>query len=810
MTPERWQQVKSLLAEVMEYPPGERPRILATRCGNDSELRQELESLVVFADGTTADATVPMIPHPGSGRTGSWIGQYHLENMLGEGGMGAVYLAYREVDGYQMKVALKIMRVAALSDYSLRRFRMERQILARLTHPNITRLIDGGVTGEGLPFLVTEYVDGTPLDRWCSETKPTLAQKLNVFLEVCRALSFAHRNLIVHGDIKPANILVTPESSAKLVDFGIARLIDPEAASPAATLTLALTPAWTSPEQLRGDQPSVLGDLYSLGRVLYFLLAGRHPFAFDQVAPHRYLDILSATPPLASHLAADPALRGDLDKIAGKSIEFEPAQRYQSADQFAEDIRCYLESRPVSARTTTWTYRASRFVRRNRAAVAAAAAMAMAIVVLVAVALWQAHEARAGYAVAAQQAQAVRRLANSFIFELDDAVAEMPGATQVRASIMQNAIVYLNRLERQASADTELQQELALAYLKVGDILGRAGSSNLGKSGEAMENYNKAEKILASTISEGKGDAKTRSHLATAYSRIAALDKVMGHHEAALANDQKSLEISRSLLEDAPDNLDLRRAVAQSLTSLGGTHSQLGDWPKVLENRRQALEMYEKLLTGEIKDLRDRRGLVLARTRLASILSHQNQHAAALEQLRLAVAEQKALYQEFPGNLPITMAYASALSAHARGLAAAGDHAGAIKLYEAALSHYETLVSVDRADVRSRSLRAATRAEIGRVMLRTGRPVVALRYFQAALGERLELAERDAKNAGALGEVAQSYSDLGDVHKALHHPQAALRAYSRAREILTGMEERHQTNAGDKALLARVILALRR
>jgi eukaryotic-like serine/threonine-protein kinase len=826
MTPERWQQVKLLLAQAMEAPHADRHRFLNDRCGGDSELLLEVESLLEHASGEvqvqektartsldeTRDVPVESVMHLRFGiRTGQTIGPYRIERLLGEGGMGSVHLAVREVDGYEMRVALKIMRVAALNDYSMRRFRMERQILARLSHPNITRLLDGGVTAEGLPYLVTEYVEGLPLDQFCTQKQPPLEARLRVFLDVVNALSFAHRNLIVHGDIKPANILVTSEGTAKLVDFGIARLVDPESSSSnGSTTTFALTPGWASPEQLRGDPPSVLADLYSAGRVFYELIAGQNSHSLSGLPPQRYLEVLSNTPGLPSQVSGEKALEGDLDNIALKAVEFEPEQRYQSADQFGEDIRAYLESRPISARRATWRYRAEKFTRRHRRAVVLGGLVTAALISLIAATLIQASAAREQYAAAARQALAVRKLANTFVFDLDDAVAEMPGATQIRARIMQSAVEYLDRLAKESAGNAELQYELGLAYTKVGDVLGLPGGSNLGKTVAALENYRKAEFILEPLARGPQATQDQKFHLAALYMKISAVLKVVGDFRVALEYDLKSLGIRQALVQMNPADQVLKRALAQSLTSLGGTYSQLGEWSKVLESRQRALKMSEELVAVNKKSVADRRSLVLARTRLASILSREKRHAAALEQLRIAVSEQKALVDENPVNSQISLAYGSTLSALARGLDEAGDIAGALHQHEAAEKIYEAEVTADPVDVRARSLLGTARASIGRLLARSGRASAALPYLERALQTRLYLSERDPANTGALGEVADSHAALGEAYAALHRPELALQSYTNAKQILDDLVADGRAHAADRTLLSQVVEESRR
>lgn len=821
MTPERWQQVKLLLAQAMEAPLADRRRFLNDRCGGDSELRFEVESLLEHASGEvqvqektvrtsldeTRDVPVESVMHLRFGiRPGQNVGPYRIQRLLGEGGMGSVYLAVREVDGYEMRVALKIMRVAALNDYSMRRFRMERQILARLSHANITRLLDGGVTVEGLPYLVTEYVEGLSLDQFCAQEKPSLPARLRVFLDVLNALSFAHRNLIVHGDIKPANILVTSEGTAKLVDFGIARLVDPDSSSSnGSTTTFALTPGWASPEQLRGDPPSVLADLYSVGRVFYELIAGQNSHSLSGLPPQRYLEILSNTPGLPSQVSGDKALEGDLDDIALKAVEFESEQRYQSADQFGDDIRAYLESRPISARRATWRYRAGKFTRRHRRAVILGGVVTIALISLIAATLIQARLAREQYAAAARQASGVRKLANAFVFDLDDAVAEMPGATQIRARIMQSAVEYLDRLAKESAGNSELQYELGLAYTKVGDVLGRPGGSNLGKTAAALENYRKAEFILEPLARDPQATQDQKFHLAALYTKISAVLRVVGDFHVALDYDLKSLGIRQALVQLNPADQELKRALAQSLTSLGGIYSQLGQWPQVLEARQRALKMSEELVAANKKNVADRRGLVLARTRLASILSREKRHGPALEQLRIAVGEQKALVDENPVNSQIILAYASTLSALARGLDESGDVAGALHQHKIAEKIYEAEVATDPVDVRARSLLGTARASIGRLLTKSGRASAALSYLERALQTRLYLSERDPANSGALGEVADSHSAMGEAYAALGRRELALQCYANAKQILDGMVGDGRANAADRVLLARIM-----
>ena len=293
--------------------------------------------------------------------------------------MGIVYLASRADDLYQRQVAIKVVRPGfGPSAAMLLRFGGERQILANLDHPNIARLFDGGVTADGLPYLVMEYVDGVPIDQFCFSRQMNLAQRLQLFCEVCSAVDYAHKNLIVHRDIKPGNILVTAQGAAKLLDFGIAKLLDGELAAqgPTRTIDRLMTPEYASPEQVRGEQVITATDVYALGVLLYELLTGERLFRLKTASPLEAVQIICGREPVAPSEApvaddshATPysrrSLRGDLDKIVLTALRKEPARRYVSVAALAADIQAYLRGYPVQARTDSWTYRSGKFIRRN-------------------------------------------------------------------------------------------------------------------------------------------------------------------------------------------------------------------------------------------------------------------------------------------------------------------------------------------------------------------------------------------------------------------------------------------------------------
>ena len=408
-----------LLAAALELPEKERTAFLSSACSEDRELRQEVDELLSMAPAAHGLFQNAAFEELGGGDDesaqqstrdpviGSAIGRYRIERLLGRGGMGAVYAASRGDEAYEQQVAVKVLHPGLESRGHAGRFLAERQILAVLDHPSIARLLDGGTTSDGRPFLVMEYVEGDPLDRYCETRRLTFRQRIRLFQNVCEAVAFAHRNLVVHRDIKPSNILVTDEGLPKLLDFGIAKLLDPASFPRAVELTRTglrpMSPAYASPEQICGRAVATATDIYSLGVVLYRLLTGRLPFepsqqsasAMEQVsreeptlpsaAVTRASLPASGGEPSARELATElrrlkRQLEGDLDTILLMALREEPERRYGTVGELSDDLGRFLEAEPVRARRSTPAYRAKKFIRRHRTAVGAAVIIACLLV----------------------------------------------------------------------------------------------------------------------------------------------------------------------------------------------------------------------------------------------------------------------------------------------------------------------------------------------------------------------------------------------------------------------------------------------
>lgn len=382
LPPDRWQALQARLDEALELPATARSPWLAALRETEPALVRDLEGLLLEHEAVCAEGFLesPNLPLPGADRAGQAVGAYTLLSPIGEGGMGTVWLAERSDGRFARRAAVKLPRVALL-DQGAERFKRETQILARLAHPHIARLIDAGVSDAGRPYLVLEHVDGVPLDRYCDERRLSVEARVRLFLDVLQAVSHAHANLVVHRDIKPSNVLVTPEGHVTLLDFGVAKLLDDEGSAGEATLLTrefgtALTLEYAAPEQVTDQPVSTATDVYSLGVLLFVLLAGQHPAG---PGPHSHADLVRAIvdvdPPRPSDVAPPGlkrALEGDLDTIVGTALKKAPAARYASVSAFAEDLRRYLALQPILARPDTFRYRAATFARRNRAPVALA------------------------------------------------------------------------------------------------------------------------------------------------------------------------------------------------------------------------------------------------------------------------------------------------------------------------------------------------------------------------------------------------------------------------------------------------------
>ncbi len=671
MIQERWQEIKEKLDAALELEPAGRRAYLDQVASADPELRRELESLLAAHEKAGADfLNIPAAhaiaelraPDLSELLSGRRIGPYQIVSPIGAGGMGEVFRAFR-VDEYQKEVAIKLVRGGQDSGFVVSRFKNERQILASLDHPNIARLLDGGSTADGVPYFVMELIGGQPIDEYCDSKGLATAERLTLFLQVCAAVQYAHQRLIIHRDIKPSNILVTSDGTPKLLDFGIAKILDTEAVSgqfePTLTVFRALTPGYASPEQVKGEPITTASDVYSLGVVLYELLTGRHPYrraestpqeiarAVCEVEPERPSTAVKRRPvaeergePRSATALPDKAdnsrdklskkLRGDLDNIVLMALRKEPERRYASVEQFAEDLRRHLESLPVLARKDTVAYRTSKFVTRHWAGVAAAIIVAVTVLSGLAITLREAQIARQQQARAEARFNDVRALANSLMFDVHDSIQYLPGSTPARKLLVARAQRYLDSLARDAASDASLQRELATAYEKLGTVQGNPFGANLGDTQGALDSYAKALAIRESLWKANPNDVDDEVSVARSERLIAAILANRGD-ATSIPRLRHALATVEQALQIAPSNPAVLQELHADYYLLSSLLDGAGDYQAVSGYLQKELPIAEARLRAAPDDRVLRRELGQAEVKLGYALARLGSRKEGLD-----------------------------------------------------------------------------------------------------------------------------------------------------------------------------------
>jgi eukaryotic-like serine/threonine-protein kinase len=868
VTAERWQQAKVIVADALEEKsPEARIALVSRRCEGDSGLRREVESLLaqttsVFeecADKATAPLRRDMVL-----ATGRRIGAYAIVRELGRGGMGAVYLANRADGEFEKQVAIKVLKRGTDTDEVLRRFRAEREILARLEHPFIARLFDGGTTEEGLPYFVMEYVAGLPVTDFCAAKAMVLEERLRLFLKICTSVQFAHQNLVVHRDLKPANVLITDEGEPKLLDFGIAKLLAPGDGAPAVTLyhEQRLTPAYASPEQVRGEPITTVSDVYALGALLYELLTGKNPHRFSKThpSPTELLRVVGEEIPLRpSTVAADSGtvrrLRGDLDNIILKALRKEPARRYAGVDPFAEDIRRHLEDRPVRARKDTPSYRASKFMQRNKIGVAAGSFTLLTLVLGITATALEAHKARLEGAKAEQRFNEVRRLAHSVLFDYHDAIAALPGSTAVRERLVKDARDYLDNLSREAGNDRSLLRELATAYEKVGQIQGNSYFVNLGDTNGAMKSYRKSLTIREGLLAADPNNLEVKSELASSHEGVGDILYTIGDLRAGLKQYELALELRKNVfaanatqvanrlslselyarigdikgmeiyanlgdtsgalesyrdaedliesLSDAnPQNNELRSTLTSVLMRVGMLSDTMGNVKNALEKERKAIALLEELAASFPNNKSYRMDLLEANSFLRYALVDNNQIPQAIENSRKTIATLQAISAADPKDISVQRDLGVVYDALGADLLTAGDIAGALENHRKALSISEALLTADPNSETNKSDVALTLQRLGEAQAAAQDFRSALENYRKALEIRQAILTADASNTRARNEISMIYADIGNALAATGDIQGADASFAQAIPLAEEVSAHSPTNAKLRARVA--------
>jgi serine/threonine protein kinase/tetratricopeptide (TPR) repeat protein len=786
MTGGQYTRAKQLFLAVCDLSPSARAAALDEECGDDIDLRAEVESLVAHYDGPTAtmgesvgkERVEPPEEAP------QRVGHYRILREIGRGGMGVVYAGVSEDDRFKRRVAIKVLRRGMDTDEVLRRFEFERQVLAGLNHAGIARLYDAGETDERLPYFAMEYVEGQPVDEYCDTHRLRIPERLELFRAVCSAVHYAHKNLVVHRDLKPGNILVTKDGTPKLLDFGIAKVINPDLSFttglPTAPDSRIMTPEYASPEQVRGDPITTASDIYSLGVILYELVSGHRPYHLKrrvraeieriicEVDPDKPSTAISRIEEVetAETESSDATttitpeqvgrarggrpdrlrrkLAGDIDNIVLFAMRKEPQRRYESAEQFGEDIERHLKGMPVKARRDTAGYRVVKFVGRHRAGVGAAAAIAFLLAGLVVSTAWGKHAADVQRDQTRDMFEQVRDLAHTFMFEFHDEIQELDGALPARELLVTTALEYLDNLSQRAGDDTGLRRELASGYDRVGDIRGGIRNPSLGETQEAMANYVTA------------------------------------------------LQLRRELVAAVPDNLEIQKELSTSLMKVGDMHMHGGDTSAGLAKYREALELRERLAD---KDASYRRTLYIGLNNVGQALVAIGEFDDAEQYYKRSLKLRRQAANAEKANRVKRRDVSVQLIDLGELFEVSGDYPGAYDTYLDALQIRQGLARDDRADGRAKRDVAVTHFLVARVLLALERPGDASNHIAAFMKSAQERARDNPGSTRAQKDLALGHEISGQLHAANGDIDAALDSYREFQAVAMSLSESRPDNA---------------
>jgi eukaryotic-like serine/threonine-protein kinase len=793
---DRWQQVEEIFNSAVERNAEERKAFLVDACSGDEALIKEVESLLRSDDEATYFLNRPAADRyktifPDERISDQRIGPYRIIREIGYGGMGAVYLAARDDDQYHKEVAIKLVRPGVHRDLRIQRFHTERQILANLDHPNIAKLLDGGTTEEGIPYLVMDYVEGVPIDDYCDSKKLSIVQRLQLFQTICSAVQYAHQNLVVHRDIKPSNILVNEEGVPKLLDFGIAKLLHYDAdTKPLTTSLLPMTPEYASPEQIRGERITTASDVYSLGVLLYGLLTGHPPYHFKSRLPSEMLRIICEqepekpsliilqtlsgadtdgneqtliTPELVSETREGSPeklqrrLSGDLDNIVLMALRKDPQRRYASAQQLSEDIRRYLHSLPVQARKDTLVYRSKKFILRHKMGVTAASLVVLILIAGIFSVAWQANIAAQQRDKARMEAEKAKQI-NSFVRSmLGSADPSMQGRNVTVAHVLNEATKRVDtELANQPEIQTAVLSTIGHTYFGLG--LYDAAEKHFRKSLDGtLKQYgrNHPESAIAMNdlglVLVKKGNLKEAEPLF--HDSLEILRKTYGQKHTEIANvlnNLAELYLSKGDLSKAEsvhyEELAIRRSllgnndpdVAVSLNDLAVVLGTKGDYDTAEKLHREALSILRKTKGNYFPDVAS------TLNNIAVILETKKEYSKAEPLFQEALAiRRKLLGNEHPEVAWTLYNYAYLMQQK-------GDSDQAIKLSEEVLSMRKKSLADEHPIV------AATLHLLGLSFIHTGKAAKAL----PVLKESLELRRRTLSSDHWL--VSNSEAALGN------------------------------------------------
>lgn len=820
------QRLSELFLAALEVDTASRANWVLNACDDDRELCDRLEQLLaahirsaglldhtpVFDAGLDLIAREPLT-QPVTYPVGHRVGKYRLGRQIGQGGMGVVFEAHHEGVPGGKPMAVKILKRGMDTEAIVRRFQTEYRILASLEHPFIARFYDGGTTSDGLPYFVMELVSGLPIDEFCRQHRLSISDQLRLFQKVCDAIQYAHRHLVVHRDIKPSNILVLADGTPKLLDFGIARVLQAEDQSSAITLPPPgltqtnqrfLTPLYASPEQIRGDAVTTASDVYALGVLLFQLLTGQFPYPVQKASLEEIQRLICEREPLKPSQAlavtwSESAQRkrqltGDLDNIVMLALGKEPAARYSSVEQFSEDVARFLDGRPVRARYPSLGYRAGKFFKRYALQIVATTCVSVSLVSGTGIAFWQARQAEIQRQVSLARTQDTRALASKLVFHFHDEIEKLPGSTPARRELVQEAITYLDRLATESQNDVSLKTELALAYRKIGDVQGRPFVANLGDTTGALQNYRKSFVLLTQLATAQPVNGSIQLELATSYERLGEIQALQGESTSARQCFRQSQTILEHLANLEPSNVDTRRLLANSYAKSGQELRSQEDWVAAYACFQKALALRKALVAQNPTDPQLRRSLAnsymglsltfeaigdLEWKRTGTATWSKELYQSALEFSQFLVKQSFEDVQSAPlAQGRAHREYAGCLLHQGTLQLKSGDFRQASETLEQARSGFQKLLVADPENTEYKILLALTLRWLGTVFLKTNQCGRASQSLTDSLNLINILAAKDSKNllirqiqADANETLAQVACQTGHLDRAVSYAQ---------------------------------------
>jgi serine/threonine protein kinase/tetratricopeptide (TPR) repeat protein len=700
-----WERVQELFLRTVDLPAEERRRLLDAWCEQDPELRAEVESLLasdcdrgtIIAEALKEEVSLLFDAEVLAGKR---VGAYRIVREIGRGGMGAVYLATRDDEAYQKQVAVKVVKPGMDTADFLDRFRHERQILAGLEHPYIARLFDGGSTDQGLPFFVMEYVEGQPVNSFCRGNTLNNRARCDLFLKILDAVSYAHRNLVVHRDLKPGNILVTKEGTPKLLDFGLAKLIGGNGDGSHTvfnTLLRPFTPEYASPEQVLGLSMTTATDIYSLGAVLYELLTDRRAQPISTPTPSQIeRTVCEVNAPRPSQIA--PTVDEDLDNIVLMAMRKEPERRYHSVDQFAEDIQHYLHGRPILARQDSVTYRLRKFLVRNRLEIAMVSILILGLAAGLAVSLLQTRragkarvaaesqrlialrenaraqsearraqqaleaEARQSFiaeeqrdaaqhekTVADERANDLFELANRALFDVSSSIEKLPGSLDARKELVKTTLDYLERLRNENGLDDRMRLTLSQAYYKVSMIQGSYYFPSLQDFKGAEASLRKAAAIIQPLYERNPRNPTVTSQYLDIQIELANNLQEAGRPEAVAIYSQL-LPLAHRIAQVKTCNIECQKHESEIENQLAEAYLRVDD-PHGLEHADREVELSRKMLAQDPDNLELKRDVAISLSSAAAGQKAIGDLEKAAEDFRESIQIREALLREQPHDV---------------------------------------------------------------------------------------------------------------------------------------------------------------